>query len=1690
MSLMDIDIGKRVSSPTATGGAGTTFEQHVGAYWLAQLLARGIPPILIDTTVSEVSFQTERLGWQTDDFLIVCDKAGAVSNRLFGQVKRNFTVSSSDEECVKTIADFWKDHKNANFVSENDRFALVTLRGTNTLLEHFAGLLDCARASRNSAEFEQRLATEGLVSKTAVRYCDELKKIIGKIDGKSVALADIWSFLRVLHVLSLDLHNSTRQTEAHIRTLLALTVNDGDPASTAAASWNELISEASTGMAESRSLRRTDLPKGLQDRHRAIDVNEQRILQALKDHTKPVLRGIRSNIGNDLHLPRAALVQKVLESLETTQVVIVTGPAGSGKSAICKDAINRLAANHFVFGFRVEEFAQPHFDATLATAQVPARHTTLTAILAAQDRKAVLVESVERLLERTTRDAFTDLMTLVADDGGMRVVLTCRDYSLELVRASFLHGINYTVVRVPFLNDAELAIVEKTYPVLALPLRSANLRNILRNPFLLDKALVIQWSSEARLPKNEREFRTVFWREIVRADHHVVAGMGRRREEALQEIAVRRARALSPYVPVTDLDPAVIASLQSDSLLISAEDNPSLVGTAHDVLEDWAILQWLEEQSLAEASFGALACTIGEHPAIRRSYRKWVAELVDRNAQAADRLFDAAVSDTNISVQFRDDTLVALLKAPSAPEFITRHSAQLLANDRVLLKRMIHLLRVACVKAPDWLPSTVKSEALFSVPDGSAWAAILCLVHQNLSNFAPNERLLLISLIQDSVKGVSWWAPNVEGAEYIAGIAYWLLSGMRGYGSEDVRKRVLQVIAKIPKADAKNFEAVLRGHIEEDERRDMASEELLQLIYNGFDGMPASRDLPDLVINVGEEYLLATEEDIPDNRGYSPSSLDIDLYFGIKSDARYNSHPASAIRGPWGYLLRYHTAKALDFYIKVSNHSTEWYVRPRIPGRLEPPFEVELKFSDGTSKKQWANGRFWGLYRGLSVGPHIFESMLMALESWLFEVAKQAPEKLDSILLDLLRRSDNAALTAVVASIATAHPHACGEALLVILSARDYIDMDRSRMAAESGILAFSGIFPVLGAEQKIYEAERKEANNRPHRGEHLETAILNLQLGPLAKCAQAILDEHLTRLPPKDQQDEEDRIWRLAIHRMDFRQLTVTEIPAPDVPEEGEPANENSKRYVRLDPKPVDADVQEMIDKNTGRITKMNLRLGIKLWGIHAFRRENGKYDPAQWAAKIAEAKTIDRDNDEGDGTRNGPGFIAAACVRDHWEEMSSDQKDWCVDVVCSEVSRHADSSDRMHGGSLSADRPCAFVLVLLLQKKLTDAQMQRVRETFAIAMTHRSDEVRQYTIFSIDEKIWAEDRSLALLCINAIATESDLLSKAQEVEDARPYSQRRHWGEIVPEIVSEVRARFWKRGAIADDAHITAGLPNGFGGSAFKNVLTILGRVPQDPLAVAAHLRAANTLAECWKIKEDRDRRRDRDHRAEALISERIQEFLMRTSSEAAKQIASPILDAMDCYPREIHNIIQGLTSAEDRQPNTEHYWLLWELFAERVKSAKWLTTLDHGRRSTGGEVLSTIFLTAFWKEDIRHWRSLEGYDHHVGSLFEALPATWLVLDSYVRFLYHIGERSMPEAFVRVAGALKRGDAQKMLAESNTIFMLEALLRRHVYGRPLELKRQAPIRNAVFFILDCLVESGSSAAFRMRDDFVTPGS
>lgn len=244
-----------------------------------------------------------------------------------------------------------------------------------------------------------------------------------------------------------------------------------------------------------------------------------------------------------------------------------------------------------------------------------------------------------------------------------------------------------------------------------------------------------------------------------------------------------------------------------------------------------------------------------------------------------------------------------------------------------------------------------------------------------------------------------------------------------------------------------------------------------------------------------------------------------------------------------------------------------------------------------------------------------------------------------------------------------------------------------------------------------------------------------------------------------------------------------------------------------------------------------------------------------------------------------------------------------------------------------------------------------------------------------------------------------------------------------------------------------------------------------------------------EWWNEKEDRTHRRERNYEAEFSLAHLIEQFVMRASLDVAKAVLQPILDGIDTRPDEVHRLIEGLVRVEDREPNTDQFWAIWSFFADRARIAPWLQHVDD-RYSRGGGVIRYLFLGTAWKEDARHWRSLEGHVHQLHTLFEQLPPSATVFDAYIRFLYHIGEQSLPDPFIRIMRRLKAGEPKQLLKNSNTLFMLEVILQRYVYPKPLLVKTRPALRDSVLALLDILVELGSSAAFKMRDDFVTPVS
>lgn len=1678
-----------VASPAATGQAGGAFEQHVDALFLSLLLVRALPPILKEAVVEEVHFQNEHAGWATDDVLVLNRAGNGELAKLALQVKRGLTISSTDTECVETVKGFWKDFNDAaRFERARDRLGLVVLHGTNTLMKDFVPLLDCARASRDVADFQGRLKATGYLSKKAHTNYDSIKSICDTANGSAVTDQDLWEFLKTIHVLAYDFTSASSQSEALVVTMLAATAVGNDRTVAAEASWNHLVKLATESMGVAKAYRRDDLPNSLLNAHSPVGAAQHKALSALTSHGTTVLQSINDSIAKKVSLKRKGVETQAAAAISQSQVVIIAGPAGVGKSAVAKRVVESLSLDHFAFAFRAEEFAEPHLDTTLGKAGVKIPAEELKGLLAAQGRKVILVESVERLLEHATREAFKDLLQLL-EDKSLRLVLTCRSYSLEIVRTSLIAplGVACEVVVVPELDDAELEEVSKVIPELKRPIGSDKLKKLFRNAYLLDKAAMMSWPEEGTLPADERSFRKKFWSEIVRKDAETANGMPLRRDLTLQQIALRRARALTPYAPCGDLDSEVVDALSRDDLVVHPEETDKLASTAHDVLEDWALIGWIDEQFYSsQGNYDAFLSSLDATPAMRRAYRRWLQEMLECEPGDSDPFIEHVLKTQVASPHLRDDTCVSTLLATSAPAFLARSEGMLLANDAVILIRMIHLLRIACVEVPFWAKESEHSS--FFVPSGNAWEALLKVVDKHIDNLLPHSSLLLLGLIEDFAKGVAWWDPYPKGSIATANIAHKLLPHFDDYDSDKQKKATLEVVAKLPRAAPDKFLELMK--LAEGGNEDRRSvEEFIEIIFEEMSSFPAARDYPDEVISVAEKLMLLTEDDVKSRRRFD-YDLNTEPSFGLRSGLRSDFFPPSAFRGVFLSLLRAHPEKAIAFLHRLFNHVAQWYVDPRNGNSLEPAHQVELTLADGTKVMQWSNDRFWRLYRGTSTGPNVLQSALMALEHFLLEVAQSRPEELEDLLDVLLRGSQNASISAVVASVSIAHPELAGKSGAALLSCRDYVILDKVRLLSEDHAIVAGGF---LGRSEHIsYDNERKESNALPHRRAELETMALHLQLGGLADHVQMLFDRHRAALPEQAKQTVEDRQWRLSLHRMDIRGLVARKMPEE---ESGEGA-ESPKQRFKLEPQGIEPDIQEMIDEGASNYQRFNTEVELFNWAYSKFRRA-GTQDSSDstWESRLQKAKDlINGEIGEGGETPlvfKAPGYAVAVIVRDHWDKLSDEDRKWCLNALVEALEIGADETGDYVQASrnpMDPSRPAAYCMPLVLGKGLTPELEAIATKGLALALTHSQKEIITYAAEGVGSHLWKAKPDLAARLTAIMAHRANEIDNRLQQDRTKEYTGRTGYFPIVRSVNGQVRKLIEDKSDVASD-EISALNFRGEQTRYDVDVLLSLLRAPgEEPIARQIFEKAIAALVHWWKL--DRRTRGESDripHEQLSTIIERAAQYALQLSTEDALKLCDPILASVDDNFRDVTGFVQHLAFAEDRLGTGDKFWALWKAFADRIKSAKWLKHLDSDYPGYAS-LISAIFFGPPSSRDRFHWPPLDGHAKTVDELALALPAHSRILQEYVMFLYYMGEKSLPGAFLNLAAIIDRGDPKTLLSQPNTVFCLDRLLQQYVYGSPRMLKQNAPLREAVLKLLDALVEAGSSAAYRMRDDFVTP--
>jgi hypothetical protein len=724
----------------------------------------------------------------------------------------------------------------------------------------------------------------------------------------------------------------------------------------------------------------------------------------------------------------------------------------------------------------------------------------------------------------------------------------------------------------------------------------------------------------------------------------------------------------------------------------------------------------------------------------------------------------------------------------------------------------------------------------------------------------------------------------------------------------------------------------------------------------------------------------------------------------------------------------------------------------------------------------------------------------MALESWLMGICEADDAQVEHWLLKLLKDSNNVSVTAVVVGICNAYPEKVGTAGLAVLTCREFFAMDRARMVLESSApSSLPGLMSTYNAKTKIHDDERRRADMLPHRKHDLEALTIKLQLGARRDAVWQILDGYRAALPKVGEQTEGDLLWRLALHRMDVRtyQPKLMEAMVGEDTFDGESPTagadaDRQKQWVYFVPSPVDADMRAMVDRHTPLQARQQADMALFNWGVASWRREGGNQINANaWREKLAEARRRAADGAAiTDVVRGGPGFVAAVCVRDHWDEMESEERDWCVNMLIEEIERDCDSNNEFIQASrfsLDPSRPAAYILPKVLGENAPNTPHERVMGAIAKSLTHAVEEVIAYAAEGVGQFLQHNHRNFMLTCVGALARKARLAGELIASEKYLRYADRRQPADLERSVLPEVRALIAGGGVNIEDEVARLDLSEWPGQEVASAILAILFYCPDEPMAQDTYDRLARHLVGEWETARGHTNRRQRNYEFEYQWLERLARFVMRLPRAIALDMCDPLLNAMDEHPREVAPFVEKLVVIEDQSQEASPFWDIWQAFADRIHTEPWIHQLD-SRYASDTELLRTLFFGLPWKDGVRHWRRLEGFADRVDILFESLPASAVVLDAYCCFLYTIGGQSLPHAFVVVAKQLQAGDAGQMLSKANAVFYLESLLRRFIYSQPLRLKSNAEVRSAVLTILDQLVDSGSSAAYRMRDDFVTP--
>lgn len=1327
------------SNVFSQGAGGSVYELEVQTgFMISFMLGLNIPGI--SGKIKALRQQSSSLGYQTDDLLLKC--SGQIrETKILVQIKHNLVISAKGETFKEVLVAAWKDFRNPMlFDPFSDKIFIIKSDLTQDDKNHLNVMLGWSRTKSSAGDFF--IETGRIKAKNA--YLEIFRSVIEEEFPGELDDGLLFGFCRTLYFLEMDYSQEASVQKANCLSALEhFRIHDSNSAQEL---WNQLFVKCATGNSSGACYELSSLPEdlsGLLSMNGAAAALDQ--LNIWSEQNYEVLDMIENQIGS-YSLPRAELVEQINVAMNASAAVVIAGNPGMGKSALAQACIKGIRAGHegMVICFKADELAEGNLRDYFAKHSISYTLKELFALFIGSDRNVVYIDALEKLLE-ATGTAFAQLLLALKELPSVKLIISCRQSSLALLDLKFLNQIEYTRIDVGELSECEMDLVIEHVPELKAFRENQRLKNLLKIPKYLDFAYrAVKSSGGVDSDIDEEAFKGFLWQTIIEnKTNEFLNGLPARRSRIFVDISVKRSKKMQPFVSLDHSDDEAIEKLVKENVIIESAKK-GFYSPAHDVLEDWALVSHVDflfnEHGSGELFFNSL----GNEPAMRRAYRLWVdASFKSGDEQKVKFITQQALVITSSS--FRgDECLIAIMQSERCGEFFAANRPALVANGFALLLQVIKVMRTACKK------NTGDRYTKYYIPTGYGWAAVIALVREQIAEIANNNWQVVYDLLFEWSNIVDYHLGPTTALRDAGLIMLFIVRNhiTFGYSRKKDGEEAVKLLVRFTGGIQEELQGILNTQEDgiedndDDWEDDRFRSKLIKIILSGYAGKQVAKFLPDKAISLAKEYWMKTSSKVhypTDDHDrmmmsitHSSSPMDINHYFGLRSEGgRLDYFPASALQTPTYWLLKFHPHLAIEFICELSNWCAENYVVSEFSER-DGCEQLTLILSDGTQVQQYGSDLLWSVFRGsVKVSPYLWQSVLMALEKYLLELCHGGSKNYDQVneLIDqLLRTSISVAITGVVSSVYQAYPEFAGGHLASLYSHRAFLRYDIDRFVHEQ-----TNFFLPSFNENTELDKERKESDKLPHRRKY-QGGLQNFVTGYCFNYGAAnvelfrMFDMHRKLADPNDQ------LWRKRLDEMDVRTWRITT-----------EYDDGDKKGFLIEPS-YGKDIQDFVSDLKIEQSESERDSSHMVW-LNKVEKGSLLPDIAKWREIYRGYVSLEHLV----LLKHHPGLLAKIGITMLWEELTTDEQQWCedlgVELVKSMIDRAYDPYGTDRFGSildLSA-MVTAFPMLVFKGSSAHQIEMERLLFCFLTSPFQRNDPQAGDLFKSFAASAWLHDPALA---------------------------------------------------------------------------------------------------------------------------------------------------------------------------------------------------------------------------------------------------------------------------------------------------------------------------------------------------------